>query len=78
MVPPAIHDAVAHAAQTGTAAGLNHVLLAAAAFAVVGAIVGFAFGPDPTGRPPQSPTPGELSAQTVPAPHLAGPDTTAL
>jgi len=78
MVPPAIHDAVAHAAQAGTAAGLNRVLLAAAAFAAVGAIAGFAFGPDPTRRPPPSPTQGELPAQPVPAQHLAGPETTAL
>ena len=33
---------------TSTASGLNSVLLAAAAFAAFGAIVGFAFGPDPT------------------------------
>ena len=78
MVPPAIHDAVAHAAQAGTAAGLNRVLLAAAAFAAVGAIAGFAFGPDPIRRPPPSPTQVELPAQTVPAQRLAGPGTTAL
>jgi hypothetical protein len=78
MVPPAIHDAVAHAAQAGTATGLNHVLLAAAGFAAVGAIAGFAFGPDPARRPPPSPTQGELPAQTVPAQHLAGPETTPL
>ena len=31
---------------TSTASGLNSVLLAAAGFAALGAIVGFAFGPD--------------------------------
>jgi hypothetical protein len=45
MVPPAIRDAVAHAAQAGTATGLDDVLLVAAAFAAVGAIAGFVFGP---------------------------------
>jgi len=74
MVPPALRDAVAHAAQAGTAAGLNHVLLAAAAFAAVGAIAGFAFGPEPIRRPPPSPTQVELPAQTVPAQRLAGPE----
>jgi hypothetical protein len=68
MVPPAIHDAVAHAAQAGTATGLNDVLLAAAAFAAVGAIAGFAFGPDPARRPPPSPAPGEPPTQTVSRP----------
>jgi predicted MFS family arabinose efflux permease len=45
--PPAARAAVTHAAHAGTASGLNDVLLAAAAFAALGAIAGFAFGPDP-------------------------------
>jgi hypothetical protein len=76
LVPPAVRGAVTQAAHAGTASGLNDVLLAAAAFAVVGAIAGFAFGPDPTRRPPPSPAPGELPAQAVPAQHPAGPETT--
>ncbi len=62
---------VTHAARAGTASGLNDVLLAAAAFAVIGAIAGFAFGPDPARQPPPSPAPGELSAQPAPAQHQA-------
>jgi len=62
---------VTHSARAGTASGLNDVLLAAAAFAVLGAIAGFAFGPDPARQPPPSPAPGELSAQPAPAQHLA-------
>jgi hypothetical protein len=54
-VPPAARAAVTHAARAGTASGLNEVLLAAAAFAVVGAIGGFAFGPDPVRAPLPSP-----------------------
>src|SRR6185437_13682996 len=46
-VPPAARTAVTHAARAGTASGLNDVLLAAAAFAALGAIAGFAYGPDP-------------------------------
>jgi hypothetical protein len=76
MVPPAIREAVTHAAHAGTARGLNDVLLAAAAFAAAGAITGFAFGPDPARRPPPSPAPGEPAAQAVPAQHPAGPETT--
>src|SRR6185312_15494964 len=45
-VPPAARTAVTHAARAGTASGLNDVLLAAAAFAALGAIAGFAYGPD--------------------------------
>ena len=56
-VPPAARAAVTHAARAGTAGGLNDVLLAAAAFAVLGAIAGFAYGPDPARRP--SPAPGD-------------------
>jgi hypothetical protein len=54
VVPPAARAAVTHAARAGTASGLNDVLLAAAAFAALGAIVGFAFGPDPARQPPPS------------------------
>ena len=49
-----------HAAQAGTASGLNDVLLAAAAFAALGAVAGFAYGPDPTRQPPPRPAPGGL------------------
>src|SRR5579864_6440250 len=71
VVPPAARAAVTHAARAGTASGLNDVLLAAAAFAALGAIAGFAFGPDPARQPPASPAPGELSAQSAPAQHQA-------
>ena len=81
VVPPAARTAVAHAAHAGTASGLTDVLLAAAAFAAVGAMAGFAFGPDPARQPPPSPAPGEPSAQSAPAQQdaeqLAGPGTTA-
>ena len=62
-VPPTARAGVAHAAHAGTASGLNYVLLAAAAFAALGAIAGFAFGPEPVKQPPPSPAPSELSAQ---------------
>jgi hypothetical protein len=80
LVPPGVRAAVIHAARAGTASGLNDVLLAAAAFAALGVIAGFGFGPDPAR---QSPTPGsrDLSAKLVPAQHQAprpaGPETTA-
>jgi hypothetical protein len=64
-VPPAARAAVTRAAHAGTASGLNDVLLAAAAFAAVGAIAGFAFGPDPVRQPPPSPSKGELSANAA-------------
>jgi hypothetical protein len=54
-VPPAARAAVTHAARAGTASGLNEVLLAAAAFAALAALAGFAFGPDPAPRPPGLP-----------------------
>jgi hypothetical protein len=80
-VRPAARAAVSHAARAGTASGLNDVLLAAAAVAVLGAIAGFAFGPDPARKPPPSPAPSELPAQQAPAPHQAQqsatPETTA-
>src|SRR5439155_24802589 len=86
VVPPAARPAVTHAAHAGTASGLNDVLLAAAAFAALGAIAGFAFGPDPARQPPPSPAPGALAtqpdpAQPAPAQHQAqrpaGPETAA-
>jgi hypothetical protein len=70
-VPPAARTAVTHAARAGTASGLNDVLLAAAAFAALGAIAGFAYGPEPTKQPMSGPAPGELSAQSSPAQHQA-------
>ena len=70
-VPPAARAAVSHAAHAGTASGLNDVLLAAAAFAVLGAFAGFAFGPDPAGQPPAIPAPGQLSCQVGPHPVSA-------
>jgi hypothetical protein len=75
-VPPAARAAVTQAAHAGTAGGLNDVLLAAAAFAAVGAIVGFAFGPDPARPPPPIPAGGELSVQVPPLPRDAGNDQT--
>src|SRR4051794_22588441 len=68
-VPPAARGAVTHAAHAGTASGLNDVLLAAGAFAAIGAIAGFAFGPDPVRQPPVSP--GGLSAPSVPTQQQA-------
>ena len=80
-VPPAARAAVTHAARAGTASGLNDVLLAAAAFAALGAIAGFAFGRDPTRQPPPSPAPSELSARSAAAQRQARrparPETTA-
>jgi EmrB/QacA subfamily drug resistance transporter len=81
VVPPFARAAVTHAAHAGTASGLNDVLLAAAAFAALGAVAGFAFGPDRARQLPRSPVPGELSARSAPAQHqaqrLARPETTA-
>jgi hypothetical protein len=71
VVPPAARAAVAHAARAGTASGLNDVLLAAAAVAALGAIAGFAFGPEPARQPPPIPAPGELFAQSTPLPQDA-------
>jgi EmrB/QacA subfamily drug resistance transporter len=64
-VPPGARDVVIHAARAGTAGGLNDVLLCAAAFAVLGAIAGFAFGP--ARKPPARTAPGDLSAPPAPA-----------
>ena len=77
VVPPAARGAVTHAACAGTASGLSDVLLAAAAFAALSAIVGFAYEPDPARQPPPGPAPGELSAQPTPAQRPAGPEITA-
>ena len=71
VVPPAARVPVTQAARAGTASGLNDVVLAAAAFATLGAIAGFAFGPDPARQPPPSPAPGELFTQSAPAQHQA-------
>ena len=53
---------------------------AAAAFAALGAVAGFAFGPDPAKQPMSGPGLGERSAQPAPARHQAqrpaGPETT--
>jgi len=83
VVPPAARAAVTHAAQVGTASGLNDVLLAAAAFAALGAVAGFAYGRDPARQPPPSPAPGDrsqLAARPAAAPQQAersaGPETT--
>jgi hypothetical protein len=67
VVPPALHDAVTQAAHAGTAAGLNDVLLAAAAFAAVGAIAGFAYRPDPARRPAPTPERDQQPAPSLPA-----------
>ena len=74
VVPPAARGAVTHAARAGTASGLNDVLLAAAAFAALSAIVGFAYGPDPARQSPPSPAPGGHSAQAA-QPATAQPAT---
>ncbi len=71
LVPPAVRTAVAHAARAGTASGLNDVLLAAAAFAAIGAIAGFAFGPDRAKQPQPRPAASEQQTQAGPAEHQA-------
>ena len=81
LVPPAARAAVTHAAAAGTASGLNDVLIAAAAFAALGAVAGFAYGRDPARPPPPSPAPGDhrdLAARPAPAQQAqrpAGPET---
>jgi EmrB/QacA subfamily drug resistance transporter len=78
LVPPAARGAVTHAARAGTASGLNTVLLTAAGFAVLGAIAGFAYGPDRAGRAgPPSPAHEEPSAEPAPAQRPARPETPA-
>src|SRR6478752_3568094 len=64
-VPPAARAAVAHAARAGTASGLNDVLLAAAALAALGAVAGFAFGPDPARQRPPRPAGAVAGATTA-------------
>ena len=69
-VPAAERAIVIHAALAGTASGLNDVLLAAAAFAALGAIVGFAYGPDPVRQTlphPVDPTTSRRSAASAKA-----------
>jgi EmrB/QacA subfamily drug resistance transporter len=73
-VPPAARDAVIHAASAGTTSGLNEVLLAAAAFAALGALAGFAFGPDPLRKPPRSPLLGEPSMPAAVPPETTPTD----
>ena len=70
-VPPVLRAGVTHAARAGTASGLNDVLLAAAAFALLAAIVGFAYGPDPAKKPPPGPVLDDRSAQPAAAQHQA-------
>jgi EmrB/QacA subfamily drug resistance transporter len=70
VVPPSARAAIIHAARSGTASGLNDVLMAAAAFAVLGAIAGFAFGPEPSMQSPTGPASNELSTQGETADQL--------
>jgi len=71
VVPPAARAAVTDAARAGTSSGLNDVLLAAAAFAALGAIAGFAFGRDRGQAAAAQPRPAGLPAQPPPGPHQA-------
>jgi hypothetical protein len=59
VVPPAARAAVTHAARAGTASGLNDVLLAAAAFAALGAM---SAQPAPAQRQAQRPAGPETTA----------------
>jgi EmrB/QacA subfamily drug resistance transporter len=80
QVPPALRAEVAHAARAGTAGGLNHVLLVAVAFALLGAIAGFAFQRGSDKRALSGPASGELSGRSAAAEHdqrPAMPETTA-
>jgi EmrB/QacA subfamily drug resistance transporter len=74
-VPPVARAAVAHAARVGTASGLNDVLLAAAAFAALGAVAGFAYRSGPAQQPPPSPAADhrEPAARPALARHQAMP-----
>ncbi len=76
-VPPTAHAAIIHAARAGTATGLNDVLLAAAVFAALGAIAGFAFGPDQARQSPADPAASELFARSAPALDRARSETSA-
>jgi len=64
-VPPGARAVVTHAARAGTASGLNDVLLAAAALAVLGAAVGFAYGSDPDHA-----AASHINVETAPSGHL--------
>ena len=68
LVPPAARAAVAHAARAGTASGLNDVLLAAAAFAALGAVVGFAYRTRPSQAAPASTRPRRTVRRFEPQP----------
>jgi EmrB/QacA subfamily drug resistance transporter len=67
--PPAARTAIAHAARAGTASGLNDVLLAAAAFAALSAIVGLLYGPDPVPQLPPVAAAPDLSPPSIPRPE---------
>jgi len=73
VVPPSARAAVTHAAAAGTATGLNDVLLAAAAFAALGAVAGFAFGPDPARQPTPPTSAAEPAAPAEPNQRAAHP-----
>lgn len=70
-VPPVLQAGVIHAARAGTASGLDDVLLAAAAFALLGAMVGFAYGPDPATESPRGSAASGRSGESAPAQHQA-------
>lgn len=73
LVPPDIRTAIVHAAHAGTASGLNDVLLAAAAFAALGATVGFTYGPDPAKQPPSGPAAMPMERPTSAPVHEPAP-----
>ena len=70
LSPSAARATVTHAARAGTASGLNDVLLAAAAFAALGAIVAFTSGSAPAKQPPRRAT-CEPAAQSPTLPRDA-------
>ena len=70
--PPAARAAIAHAAHAGTVSGLNDVLLAAAAFAALGAVVGFASGTNFASQGRRRPVPVELAAHVPSVPLAPG------
>jgi EmrB/QacA subfamily drug resistance transporter len=72
-VPAAARAAVTHAAHAGTTSGLDNVLLAAAAFAALGALAGFGFGPDPARQPPPGPARAQRQDQRPVAPEPTPP-----
>jgi hypothetical protein len=67
--------AVIRAAHAGTASGLNDVLLAAAAFAALGAIVAFSMGAGSVKRSPRSGVRDELPGEPDPVPREARTET---